>query len=150
MKKIILLVLIFTAIVNLAQNSDQGPFYEKKGAVLEGYDMVSYHIVGKPVKGKKEFSYNWNNALWYFSSQENLNTFKASPEKYAPEYGGYCAWAAAQNYFAKSDPKAWKIVNGRLFFNYNKSIQRRWEKNTADNIQKADANWPVLRKEKLE
>lgn len=111
---------------------------------VSGYDAVAYFTESTPVEGQSEFEYEWNGASWRFSSAENLAAFKASPESYAPQYGGYCAWAVSQGYTATSDPNAWRIVNGKLYLNYSKGIQARWAKDIPGNIAKADANWPKV------
>jgi YHS domain-containing protein len=115
------------------------------GLAVDGYDPVAYFTDGKPVEGKKEHSFEWNGATWRFSSAANRDLFAAAPEKYAPQYGGYCAWAVSQGYTADADPEAWKIVDGKLYLNYDKKVQAQWEKDVPGLIQKADANWPKLR-----
>jgi YHS domain-containing protein len=118
-----------------------------RGVALDGYDAVAYFIAGKPTKGSAKFSHEWNGAKWYFASAENRDAFKMKPEAYAPQYGGYCAWAVSRNYTADTDPEAWKIVEGRLYLNYNRDVQKTWEQDAAGNIGKADRNWPgVLNK----
>ena len=117
---------------------------------VSGYDTVAYFSLeekDKAVKGKKEFSYEWEGAIWQFSSQENLDLFKAQPEKYIPEYGGYCAYAVARNYLYKIDPDAWTIKDGKLYLNANKSVRRSWLKDTDNEITKANKNWPRLKKQ---
>jgi YHS domain-containing protein len=111
-----------------------------------GYDPVAYFASGKPVEGKKTFEYKYKNATWRFASAENLATFKAGPDKYAPQYGGYCAWAAAQGKTAPGDPKLWKLVNGKLYLNYNTDVQKKWEADIPGLVAKADANWPAILK----
>ncbi len=111
---------------------------------VSGYDPVAYFRQGKPVRGQSALEYAWNGATWRFSSMENLAAFKASPQEFAPQYGGYCAWAVSQGYTAKSDPEAWRIVDGKLYLNYSKDIQKRWEQDIPGNIDKADANWPAV------
>ena len=87
---------------------------------------------------------------WYFASAANRDAFAADPAKYAPQYGGYCAWAVSQGYTAKIDPEAWKIVDGKLYLNYSKSIQEKWVAGGVDRLIAAgDGNWPGIRK-KLE
>jgi hypothetical protein len=114
---------------------------------VSGYDPVAYFTSGRPIEGKKAFEHKYKNAIWRFSTAENLEVFRASPDKYAPQYGGYCAWAASQGYTAKGDPKAWKLVNGKLYLNYDANIQKRWEADIPGFIVKGDANWPaILRK----
>lgn len=109
---------------------------------VEGHDPVAYFTEGKPVEGKKKFSTDYQGAEWRFASQENLDLFLADPEKYAPQYGGYCAWAVAQGDTAKGDADHWKIVDGKLYLNYNKKIQKDWELNQSQFIESANANWP--------
>ena len=111
---------------------------------LKGYDPVAYFKAGTPQKGDKAISYQWKNAEWRFSSADNRDKFIASPEKFAPQYGGYCAWAVSRNYTAATDPHAWKIVDEKLYLNYNKSVRASWEKSAAANIKKADGNWPSV------
>lgn len=111
-----------------------------------GYDPVAYFTSGKPTEGRKAFEHRYRNATWRFSTAENLAAFKADPARYAPQYGGYCAWAAAQGYTAKGDPRAWKLVNGRLYLNYDASIQKKWEADIPGFIARADANWPAVLK----
>ena len=107
-----------------------------------GYDPVAYFKVGKPVEGKAQFTTEYKGATWRFSSEENLNAFKADPAAYAPQYGGYCAWAVSQGYTASGDPNVWAIVNNKLYLNYDKSVQAKWEKDIPGFIAKADKNWP--------
>lgn len=114
------------------------------GLAIEGYDPVAYFEEGRPVEGKKSFTHEWNDATWRFASAENRDRFAADPERYAPQYGGYCAWAVAQGKTAGIDPDAWKIVDGKLYLNYNKKIQVQWEEDVPGNIAKGDANWPKL------
>jgi len=109
-----------------------------------GYDPVDYFTVGKPVEGRSDHEVEWNGAYWRFSSAENLAAFQADPEAYAPQYGGYCAWAVSQCYAASADPAAWRVVDNKLNLNYSHDIQRRWEKNIPGNIGKGDANWPKV------
>ena len=116
------------------------PLFSDKA--VSGYDAVAYFTEGKPVKGESDFEYDYMGATWRFSSAENLEAFKADPEKYAPQYGGYCAWAVSQNYTAKGNPNNWTIVDGKLYLNYNDEIQARWEKDIPGFIAKANENWP--------
>jgi YHS domain len=109
-----------------------------------GYDPVAYFTKGQPVEGKKEYQTRWMNAEWRFASAENRDLFIASPEKYAPQYGGYCAWAVSQGYTASGDPQRWKIVGGKLYLNYDEEVQRRWEKDIPGFVASANRNWPSV------
>ena len=119
-------------------------FTNLSGKAIRGYDPVAYFKQGKPVEGQKKFQYEWNGAKWYFASQENLDDFTRSPESYAPQYGGYCAWAISQGYTASTDPDAWHIHDGKLYLNYSKGVQKTWSRSIPGNIQKGDKNWPGI------
>lgn len=112
---------------------------------IGGYDAVSY-FAGAPIKGDAKFVTNWKGAEFRFASAANLSKFKANPAAYAPQYGGYCAWAVAGGYTAKGDPLAWKVVNGKLYLNYDQTVQKRWAKDIPGNIAKGDRNWPQVLK----
>ncbi|MBI1407454.1 MAG: YHS domain-containing protein [Caulobacter sp.] len=109
-----------------------------------GYDVVAYFTVGRPTKGSDDFKTDWQGATWKFSSAANLAKFRANPRAYAPQYGGYCAWAVANGYTAKGDPLQWKIVGGKLYLNYNHDIQEKWSKDIPGLVKKGDANWPTV------
>ncbi len=112
---------------------------------LKGYDAVSYFQGdGKPLKGSKEFQTEWRGADWYFVSKENLEAFKTNPEQYAPQYGGYCAWATAHDTLAKGDPLIYTLLDGKLYLNYDKKIDGNWQPRKAELIKEADAKYPDL------
>ncbi len=114
------------------------------GTALKGYDAVAYFREGRPVKGKDEFRHDWMGAKWYFANSANRDEFAKNPEKYAPQFGGYCAWAVGHGYTASIDPEAWKIVDGKLYLNYSKDVQKMWEQDVPGWIKKGDENWPRL------
>jgi len=109
---------------------------------INGYDPVGYFTQNKPVEGNAEISTQWNDAVWYFSSEENKMKFTAAPEKYAPQYGGYCAFAVSLGSTASTVPEAWSIVDGKLYLNYSLGVRTRWKTDIPGNIEKADNNWP--------
>ncbi len=120
---------------------------DSEGVAIKGYDPVAYFTTGKPVKGDKEFEYKWKGAKWRFSSKEHLRLFMDAPEKYAPQYGGYWAYAVSRGTTADIDPDSWSIVDGKLYLNLNKKIQKLWKNDVPGNIKKADENWPgVIKK----
>jgi YHS domain-containing protein len=144
-------ILIFAVLINSAMVYAQNKeiFSTEKGAI-NGYDPIAYFTEGKPVKGDSKFSLKWKEATWYFSSQKNLDAFKAAPEKYAPQYGGYCAYGTSDGHKAPTEHDAWTIVNGKLYLNYNKEVKVAWSKDREALIKKADANWPIVKKLKEE
>ena len=114
------------------------------GGAIRGYDPVAYHTEGKPVAGKRAHRVDWKGATWSFASAENKALFEGDPEKYAPRYGGYCAWAVSQGYTASIDPDAWSIVEGKLYLNYSLGVRDQWSQDIPGNIAKGNVNWPKL------
>jgi len=108
-----------------------------------GMDVVSF-FSGKPQSGKPEFSTRYKGADWFFISQANKDLFLTNPEQFEPQYGGYCAWAVSKGKLAEGNPEYWAVEDGRLYFNYNARIQRRWDKKRTSLIEKADQRWPGL------
>lgn len=125
-----------------AQAAGKPAVFSADGAAIRGTDAVAYFKEGQPVKGKAEFSHSWNGATWLFSSAANRDAFAADPEKYAPQYGGYCAYAVSYGSTAPIDPAAWSIVDGKLYLNFSKGIQEKWSQDVPSYIAKADKNWP--------
>ena len=121
------------------------PVFSADGAAIRGYDPVAYFTEERPVEGEAGITAEYMGATWRFASTENRDLFAADPEKYAPQYGGYCAWAVANNYTASIDPDAWTIRDGKLYLNYSKLVRARWALDKAGNIEAADRNWPGLR-----
>jgi hypothetical protein len=109
---------------------------------LHGYDAVAYFADGKPAKGSSSFEYRWKDAVWRFTSAANRDRFASDPARFSPEFGGYCAYAVSQGHTADGDPNVWRIVEGRLYLNYSKSVQKLWEKDVPGNIAKGRGNWP--------
>jgi YHS domain-containing protein len=114
------------------------------GIAIKGYDPVAYFTGAKPVEGKKTYELEWNGATWRFASAKHRSLFAADPEKYAPQYGGYCAFGVSRGYAVGVDPTAWKIVDGKLYLNYNHDVQAEWVKDIPGFIARADANWPKV------
>lgn len=110
---------------------------------LSGFDAVSFHT-GEPVKGDPKFYYDYKGAVFIFKDKANRNQFIADPEKYAPAYGGYCAWAVSQGKLAPGKPEYWTIRDGKLYVNFNGRIQQRWEKDPDGFIELAEQEWPKL------
>jgi YHS domain-containing protein len=113
MKKIIIVagLVMLSSLQLIAQKAE---VFNTNGQAIRGYDAVAYFTEGKPVKGDEKFVYNWKNANWYFSSKQNLDSFKINPEKFAPQYGGYCAYGMSQGHKAPTDADAWTIVDDKL------------------------------------
>ncbi len=128
--------------------ADKDPVYTGifSNTAVDGHDPVAYFTEGKPIKGSKDFSTDYQGAEFRFASQANLDAFLADPEKYAPQYGGYCAWAAAQNKTAPGKAEYWAIVDDKLYLNFSKKVQEDWNEDREGFITKADENWPDLLK----
>ncbi len=120
----------------------QGPIYTSWGSAASGYDVVAYFTQSRPVKGSRSITADYKGATWRFASEENRELFIADPERYAPQFGGYCAYAVAIGSLNVSTvPEAWKIVDGKLYLNYSSGIQRRWESRQSGYIADAHKNW---------
>lgn len=137
----------FIFLVSLASlvsaGSPKSPVYtESDGLALRGYDAVAYFADGRAVRGQPQYEVPWNGARWRFASAEHRDRFVAAPEQYAPQFGGYCAWAVSRGYTAEGDPEAWRIVDGSLYVNYSKRVQRKWEANIPEYIRQGQAHWP--------
>jgi len=115
----------------------------ENNVAVGGYDPVSY-FSGRPVRGDGAFVAEHEGAQFRFASAENRDRFIADPARFAPAFGGYCAWAVSQGYTASGDPTVWRIVDGRLFLNYNREVGERWAQNIPENIAAADRNWPSV------
>jgi YHS domain-containing protein len=115
-------------------------FSTKEGAI-HGFDPVSYFTESQPQKGNVEITFDFNNAIWHFVSASNRELFKTNPEKYIPQFGGYCAFGMSRGYKAETQPEAWTMVDGKLYLNYNKKVREEWNKNQVDFISKASSNW---------
>lgn len=135
------------ALVASAASALAGDFYEKEGAAIRGYDPVAYFTDKKPVKGSPAYKAEYGKSVFHFVSQSNRDTFAANPAKYAPQYGGFCAFGTAGGYKAAIDPAAFTIVNDKLYLNYNKDVQRQWSADIPGFVAKADKNWPVVQKQ---
>lgn len=118
------------------------PVYTELGIAVDGSDVVAYFTEGRPVAGKPDITLDWRGASWRFASAANRDTFIASPERYAPQYGGYCAYAMSEGYIAPTVPEAWRIVDGKLYLNFSVRVLRIWERDIPGRIARGNANWP--------
>ena len=143
MKIKLLLSTILTLMIGLTF-AQKSYVYKTRAGAIKGYDPVAYFTESKPVKGSENYFYEWKGAKWFFSNEKNLNVFKNDPEAYAPQFGGYCAYAVSQGYTAKIAPEAWKIVDGKLYLNYSLGIKQKWEASQEKFINLAKANWPSV------
>jgi len=134
----LLLAITWFSVAVFAQKSE---VFINKGYAVNGYDVVAYFNKAKSVEGKKTYLYQWHNAYWLFSTKQNLDSFSHNPEKYAPQFGGYCAYGVSEGHKASTEPDAWTIVDGKLYLNYNKDVQQLWKKDIPGKIKKAEENW---------
>ncbi|MGB0954579.1 MAG: YHS domain-containing (seleno)protein [Panacagrimonas sp.] len=120
------------------------PVYSTNQGAIRGYDTVAYFELGAARRGDRAISHEWNGADWYFSSQAHRALFIANPEKYAPQFGGYCAYAVSQNYTANSDPQVWEIVDQKLYLNFDADVAEQWRADQSERIAAAQQNWPKI------
>ncbi len=142
---IALTALVVVGIASVGVAAD-GPIYTSTFSDLAvgGYDPVAYFTEKAPVEGRRDYEFEYQGAVWRFASAKNLESFRAQPEKYAPQYGGHCAWAVADGKKAAGKPQFWSIVDGKLYLNYSAKVKERWEKDIPGFIAKADRNWPQV------
>ncbi len=144
----ILCIIILLILPHTAQARPIDVLTDHDAIAVGGYDVVAYFTENRAVAGNSEHSVAYKNeATYYFSSQANKQAFQQSPERYLPEYGGFCAFAMASGDKAKTDPEAWTILDGKLYLNYNKSVRERWLKDPSGFIRSADHHWPTVKDE---
>ena len=119
-----------------------GEFHEKNGVAIQGFDLVAYFTEGKPVRGSPDHQAVYKGSTFHFSSQANRDAFAADPTRYAPQYGGFCAFGTAGGYKAATHPSAFTIVGNRLYLNYNEAVQKKWRADVAGYVKSADGKWP--------
>ena len=124
-----------------------GDFFEVDGVALRGFDVVSYHD-GTPKKGDAAHASVYKGSKFLFASDQSRRAFEAAPEKYAPQFGGFCALGTANGYKVSTQPDAYRVVDGRLYFNYDRKVLEIWSKDTTGYIRRAEANWPEVAKSK--
>jgi hypothetical protein len=147
MKNILLLGLaLLIASHVFAQKNQKSAVYASENGAIKGYDPVAYFTDNQPVKGSPDIAFTWNGAVWHFANTAHRDSFALAPERWAPQYGGWCAYGWAQGYPAKIEPEAWSIVGGKLYLNYNLGIRKDWDKKQAEYIRKADENYQKAQK----
>ena len=119
---------------------------DRSGVAIKGYDPVAYFTQSKPVKGSASYTHSWMNSTWWFASAQDRDEFARTPEKYVPQYGGYCAYGVSQGHTAPIDPEAWTVIDGKLYLNYSKGVKKTWSEAIPQHIEQANKNWPGLHK----
>ena len=117
------------------------PTYADETGAIRGYDPVAYHLDQQPVRGDPAWSAQYRNATWYFASEQNRDLFRGNPGRYAPQYGGYCAYAMSGGRVVPTDPNAWHIENGKLYLNYSQGIRNVWIRDVPGYVRNADRHW---------
>lgn len=144
------ILLISTAALAFAANiagptlAAQPEVFASGDVAINGYDPVAYFTENQPVKGDAAHNSSYNGTTWHFASAENKASFDADPAKYAPQFGGYCAYAVSRGYTAPTDPDAWSIKDGKLYLNYSLKVRDLWSQDIPGNISKGNANWPKV------
>lgn len=142
--KHLLLAILFALALPAAAPAKELVNLNWSGVALKGYDPVAYFTDSKAVKGDSKNQSTYKGAIYWFASADHKALFDKEPAKYAPQFGGFCAWAVSLGYTANIDPNAFQIVDGRLLLQYDLSVRERFGKDTAGNLKKADANWPGI------
>lgn len=148
MKKLVLLLFTLGLVLSGFAQTKTLLNLDKAGLAIQGYDPVAFFTDGKPVKGDAKFPLRHNGALYYFTSKEHRDAFKADPAKYEPSFGGYCAYGVSRGKLVEIDVNAFQIVIGRLLLQYSKGVRDDFNKDAKGNLAKADTNWPTLLEKK--
>ncbi len=122
----------------------QPPVYAEGGVAINGYDPVAYFTDSAPVEGSADFTAIYEGATFHFASAANRDLFAADPVAYAPQYGGYCAYAVSRGATASTSPNAWTVYEGKLYLNFNRTVRALWSRDVPGNVAAADANWPKV------
>lgn len=128
-----------------ASKNHNAEVFTVNGMAIRGYDAVAFHSDQKAIPGNSVYEYEWNGARWRFANKNHLDSFRADPGKYAPQYGGYCAFGTAEGHKAPTSPETWTISHGKLYFNYNNEVKQLWMKDQQEYINKADKLWPTVK-----
>lgn len=137
---------ILALVFSMTLHAQNGHFFNTSGVAIKGYDPVAYFTQNAAISGNDSISMEWSGSTWKFSSIENLNRFTKDPEKYAPCYGGFCAYGASEKHLSPTDPNAFTIVNNKMYLNYNLKVKELWIKDTTIRINNADNYWTSLKK----
>lgn len=121
-----------------------GRINHEDGLAVHGYDVVAYFTDDRAVRGQAQFSHVWNGVRWQFASAAHRDAFAKAPERYAPAFGGYCAYGVSRGYAVDIDPEAFAVVDGTLYLNYSKGVQRTWNEDRPGYIEKALQQWPTV------
>jgi hypothetical protein len=140
--------LIFLLLLSCRQEN-VSEVYKPAGIAINGYDPVAYFTDSMPVLGNEEFTFTWKDADWRFASRQHLDLFRSDPEKYSPQFGGYCAYGMFEGHKATTEPGTWTIVDGKLYLNYNMNVRDLWRGDIPGHIRIANENWPEVKKEKF-
>lgn len=141
-KSLWVVVLTFTTWTACAQQSE---IFAPDGKAIKGYDVVAFFNEARPSAGADSLTYAYKGAEWLFASRSNLEAFKANPDKYVPQYGGYCAYGTSQGHKAPTEADTWTIVGDKLYFNYNMKVKNNWSKKREELIDQADMQWPLIK-----
>jgi YHS domain-containing protein len=147
MKKLSAIVFVTLLLVSFGSFAQKSEVFTTESGAIKGYDPDAFFTESKAVKGEKEITYDWNGATWHFATKKNKDLFAADPEKYAPQYGGYCAYGTADGHKAPTETDTWTIDNNKLYFNYNQKVKELWNKDIPGLIKKADEQWPKIKKD---
>ncbi len=142
-KSIALSVAMVFAGVAMAADKDMNA--DANDVAISGYDTVAYFNKNMPVQGNDKFTAVYKNTIYKFSSAQNRDAFRANPEKFAPQFGGYCAMGVAMEKKLDVDPMAWRVVDGKLYLNLNIEVQTKWASDIPGHLKTAQQNWPEIK-----
>ncbi len=124
--------------------AQQQGIFQKEGLAIRGYDPVAYFRQNEAIKGSESFSWDWQGVRWLFMNESNRTAFKTNPEKYSPQFGGFCAYGASEGHLSPTDPNAWTIVGDKLYLNFSPKVKTLWLPDTTSRIPQAVNYWKTL------
>ncbi len=137
MRKLLIICMLLLANVVCAEPA----IFSNNDGAIRGYDPVAYFNQAQPVKGQRDITFEYQGATWYFANTANRDLFVGDPEKYSPQYGGYCAYGLSKDYLVPTDPQAWEIHQGKLYLNHSVPVLQTWRKDIPGYLTKSEANW---------
>jgi YHS domain-containing protein len=137
-------ILIISLLLAATASFADTPQYATGNGAIDGFDPVSYFSENRPERGSSDITAEWNGAVWHFTTIEHRDTFMKDPEKYAPQYGGFCALGMAHGGDVPTNPEAWTIWEGKLYLNMIKEVSITWRYNPDKLIARADEKWKAM------
>ena len=141
LRKSIPFILVMAGFLFSLEAKSNDKVFNTHGVAIRGFDTVAYFTQQQATLGSPDITYDWKESTWQFGSEANRDLFVQAPERYAPQYGGYCAYAMAKGSLAPSNAFAWSIIDDKLYLNFSTLVRSIWRPNAESYIRSADKIW---------